>query len=238
MQRVALPIAEQEARNPDTTYTGLESYFDELHHWRSIDQDWLGAAEALALRADHLTNNTSLVLAFELPGERGVLLFAGDAQVGNWLSWDEIPAWIPIDDARPSQPKPDISDLLERTVFYKVGHHGSHNATLKEKGLERMGADGRLTAFVPVSTPVARKLKRWQQMPLDALLEAMSTRTRRRVVLPNGTTWAIAGVEGAAPAPAPDWLEVAPTTLPAVLDRNDNQVEAEVPLWVQMSIGA
>ena len=236
MQRVALPIAEQEARNPDTTFAGLESYFDELHHWRTIDQDWLGAAEALALRADHLTNNTSLVLAFELPGTRSILLFAGDAQVGNWLSWDEIPAWRAVDDARAGQPKPDMSDLLSRTVFYKVGHHGSHNATLRAKGLERMRDDGTLTAFVPVSTPVARQLKHWAQMPLDALLEAMSTRTRHRVVLPNGTTWAIGGAAGPAPVSGPDWLEVAPTTLPEVRDRNNTQVEAKVPLWVQVSI--
>ena len=28
------------------------------------------------------------------------------------------------------------ADLLHRTIFYKVGHHGSHNATLRERGLE------------------------------------------------------------------------------------------------------
>ena len=57
--------------------------------WRRIDGDWLSAAEALALDLASDTNNTSLVLAFEwgAPGKGRVLLFAADAQVGNWLSW-------------------------------------------------------------------------------------------------------------------------------------------------------
>ena len=227
---MALPIAEQQQRSNPNGFAGLESYFADLHHWRSIDLDWLGAAEAMALRADHLTNNTSLVLAFELPGEHNVLLFAGDAQVGNWLSWDDIQMWSPVDGVQPSQAKPDIGDLLRRTVFYKVGHHGSHNATLKAKGLERMRDDGKLTAFVPVSTPVAHQLKHWEHMPLEALIASMSTRTKGRVVLPNGT------IVGAAGQPLPSWLTVAPSKLPAVTDRNEKIIDDEVPLWVETTI--
>ena len=40
-----------------------------------------------ALKIDNDVNNTSLALALELADKR-VLLFPGDAQVGNWLSWD------------------------------------------------------------------------------------------------------------------------------------------------------
>ena len=54
--------------------------------WRRIDGDWAAGAAAFALQLDSDTNNTSLALAFELPGGR-VLLFPGDAQVGNWESW-------------------------------------------------------------------------------------------------------------------------------------------------------
>src|SRR6185369_8544852 len=118
-----------------------------------------------------------------------VLLFTGDAQIGNWQSWYDIPAWTPVDGATPSQAKPDIPDLLSRTIFYKVGHHGSHNATLKTDGVMRMRRDGQLTAFVPVSTAVARQVKNWQHMPLDALLDALAQRapTPGRVVFPNGS---------------------------------------------------
>jgi hypothetical protein len=91
--------------------------------WRRIDDEWLYSAESLALRMNEGVNNTSLVLAFELPESRKVLLFVGDAQRGNWISWVDH-EWD--DDGRTV----DARDLLARTVLYKVGHHGSHNATL------------------------------------------------------------------------------------------------------------
>ena len=60
--------------------------------WRRIDDEWLFSAETLALRLTEGVNNTSLVLAFELPTSRKVLLFVGDAQRGNWYSWKDV-AW-------------------------------------------------------------------------------------------------------------------------------------------------
>ena len=51
---------------------------------RRIDDDWLWAgAQRLALKMDSYTNNTCLVLAFELPKSKQVLLFPADAQVGQ-----------------------------------------------------------------------------------------------------------------------------------------------------------
>ena len=57
--------------------------------WRRIDAEWLYSADSLALALNRGVNNTSLVLAFELPGTKKILLFAGDAQRGNWISWDD-----------------------------------------------------------------------------------------------------------------------------------------------------
>ena len=92
--------------------------------FRRIDGDWLQGAGELAIALGDFTNNSSLVLAFEL-GEGGkVLLFAGDAQRGNWVSW----AAQPFKDGKSEV---DVKELLSRTVLYKCGHHGSHNATLK-----------------------------------------------------------------------------------------------------------
>src|SRR6202011_1736435 len=117
--------------------------------WRRIDGEWLGPATELALALQSYTNNTSLVLALEL-GELGkgdVLLFAADAQVGNWESWQ---TWqFDVGGRTVTGP-----DLLKRTIFYKVGHHGSHNATLREKGLELMTQDG-LIAMIPVNHGMA-----------------------------------------------------------------------------------
>ncbi|WP_398466279.1 hypothetical protein [Tardiphaga sp.] len=90
--------------------------------WRRIDQDWLHSAEELALVLNKGINNTSLVLAFELKSSGKVLLFIGDAQRGNWKSWTT--------NKKEGDRTDIVRDLLGRTVFYKVGHHGSHNATL------------------------------------------------------------------------------------------------------------
>ena len=94
--------------------------------WRRIDTDWLFSAELLALKLNTGINNTSLVLAFELPASKKVLLFAADAQRGNWISWKDV-TWTD------GQQTVKTRDLLSRTVLYKVGHHGSHNATLDGK---------------------------------------------------------------------------------------------------------
>ena len=72
------------------------------------------------------------------------------------------------------------TDLLNRAVFYKVGHHGSHNATLREKGLEMM-TSGDLVAFIPVNEEMAKK-KNWNHMPLPGLVRELERRTQGRVV--------------------------------------------------------
>jgi hypothetical protein len=131
-------------------------------NWRRIDGDWLDGASNLALQLDSLTNNTSLVLAIEL-ADGDVLLFAADAQVGNWLSWQDR-SWS-VDGKTVTGP-----DLLKRAILYKVGHHGSHNATLREKGLEQM--ERLRVAMIPVDHAMAVK-KRWGKMPLDELVTAL-----------------------------------------------------------------
>lgn len=127
--------------------------------WRRIDTAWLGDSSDLALKLDSKTNNTSLVLAIEL-SDGEVLLFAADAQVGNWLSWHTL-SWT-VDGRKVTGP-----DLLRRAVLYKVGHHGSHNATLREKGVELM--TGLRYALVPVDADTA-KARGWNGIPLAELI--------------------------------------------------------------------
>lgn len=130
--------------------------------WRRIDGDWTAAAAEFQL--DSATNNTSLVLAIECLASRKVLRFVADAQVGSWLSWVDL-SWD-FKDA----PTVTGHDLLKRVVFYKVGHHGSHNATLKAKGLELMRSD-EFVASIPVNHKMALN-KRWGKMPLPKLVDA------------------------------------------------------------------
>lgn len=126
---------------------------------------------------DSYTNNTSLALAIELAGTGKVLLFPADAQVGNWLSWQTIdPSFVGRDGKAIT-----AVDLLRRTVFYKVGHHGSHNATLRAEGLERM-VSPELVAFVPVDERVARDVRNWRAMPFEPMLEKLYEATSGRVI--------------------------------------------------------
>lgn len=139
--------------------------------WRTVDAAWLGSASDLALKLNDATNNTSLAFALELKGG-DVLLFAADAQVGSWLSWQEL-RW---EDGRKEVGGPE---LLARSIFYKVGHHGSHNATLRTLGLEQMTS--LQYAMLPVDADMAKK-KRWHHMPLPGLVEALERAAKKGVI--------------------------------------------------------
>lgn len=149
--------------------------------WRRIDADWLGSAGGLALKLDSDTNNTSLALAIELVPSGKVLLFPGDAQAGNWNSWHKL-KW-----PRKGERKRPVTaaDLMSRTVLYKVGHHASHNATLREKGLELM-VDPDLVAMIPVDEKMAHKPKggspKGWDMPFPPLLKRLKEKTNGRVL--------------------------------------------------------
>jgi hypothetical protein len=145
----------------------------ETNAWRSIDVDWLHATTGLALDLDNATNNTSLAMAIELGDGGKVLLFAADAQVGNWLSWRDQ-SWK---DGGGKQVT--VEDLLARTVLYKVGHHCSHNATLRQRGLELM-TNGDLIAMVPLDRATAIK-KKWP-MPWPKLRTSLVEATRGRML--------------------------------------------------------
>ncbi|WP_257388153.1 MBL fold metallo-hydrolase [Tahibacter caeni] len=141
--------------------------------WRRIDGDWLGASADLAMQLDDRTNNSSLVLAFEFADSGRVLLFAADAQIGNWLSWQDL-KWD-VDGAAVTGP-----ELLSRVVYYKVGHHGSQNATAKSKGLQLMN-DPDLAAFVPTNEVDAKRVK-WGEMPFHGILADLERRADGRVI--------------------------------------------------------
>ncbi|HKY45729.1 MAG TPA: MBL fold metallo-hydrolase [Pyrinomonadaceae bacterium] len=153
--------------------------------WRQINNDWLSVAGGLALNLDSYTNNTCLAFAIEFISSRKVMLFPGDAQFSNWLSWQKVTWEVP--DQQGAKQKVTAKDLLERTVFYKVGHHGSHNATLKKNGLEMMNSPN-LMAMIPVDREQAKSKtsktnpKGWE-MPEKFLYDRLLQRTRGRVVL-------------------------------------------------------
>ncbi len=152
--------------------------------WRRIDAEWLYSAEDLAIKLNEGINNTSLVLAFELPATRKILLFVGDAQRGNWISWSRY-EWP--DGERTVTAR----DLLARTVLYKVGHHGSHNATLAgtpehaHPNLSWMAQGEAATEFTAMINAVNAwalqvKPKPWVH-PLPSIRRALEAKAQGRV---------------------------------------------------------
>jgi len=160
----------------------------ESNVWRSISLDWLRSVTGLALNLDNATNNTSLAIAIELGAGGKVLLFPADAQVGNWLSWRDQ-SWK---DAEGKQVT--VEDLLARTVIYKVGHHCSHNATLRQHGLELM-TNEELIAMVPLDCETANKEK-WP-MPWPKLRASLVEATKGRILQVDDK-----GLPSQLPAPA------------------------------------
>ena len=156
-----------------------EHYADGKNAWRRIDDDWLAGAQYLAMNLDGDTNNTSLTFALYVPDEDASMVFAGDAQVGNWLSWSCQDYTLTTTDGSSRTFK--IDDLLDRAAFYKTGHHGSHNATMRERGLELM-TDPRLTVMIPVDVFVAHEKKNWTKMPFPNLVKRLKERACDRVI--------------------------------------------------------
>ncbi|HEX9990128.1 MAG TPA: MBL fold metallo-hydrolase [Chloroflexia bacterium] len=147
--------------------------------WRRIDDVWISMTGGLALTLDSDTNNTSLALAIELVESGDVLLFPGDAQAGNWASWDSC-RWS-VCDGNDAKCIINVEQLLNRVVFYKVGHHGSHNATLQGRGLELMTNKEKMVAFIPVDREVVNERK-WK-MPFPPLETALLDKTMGRLLL-------------------------------------------------------
>jgi hypothetical protein len=195
---------------PTDDQTGLNrvvgSYNDADAGWRKVDADWLRFAGSLSLQMNSYTNNTSLVLAFELVESGKVMLFSADAQVGNWMSWwgfepgqkadgQEQPRGQALRWRLPPGEKSlldtdqdgnvSVEDLFRGTVLYKVGHHGSHNGTLGLYGLNRLKrAD--LVAMMTTNKTDAVK-SGWEDIPDAPLYEELLKACRGRVLTSDGS---------------------------------------------------
>jgi hypothetical protein len=116
---------------------------------------------------DRTLNNTSLILLFEV-GHRK-LLFPGDAQIENWLY------------ALETAPDSDrVRSLLAGTDVYKVGHHGSLNATPKSlwdlfaKKSTRLGVD-RLVTIVSTKAGKHGSRSRRTEVPRRTLVDELKS---------------------------------------------------------------
>lgn len=134
-------MSESEKKNFNRTY-----YNSRPNKWRQIEYDWIDSAGDLAIALTDFVNNTSLAFAIELTSSGKILLFPADAQSGNWISWHDPQVAKKLE----QNGGKNANDILQNTVFYKVGHHGSHNGTASKSGLEKMRDENSIVAFMPL----------------------------------------------------------------------------------------
>lgn len=135
-------------------WLGKDSEFDPLARFSEQTQKQFHnlveeAGLELATSLEKAVNGTSLVLLFRIGS--AVLLFPGDAQ---WGTWNEILH----DDYWRQQ--------LQRVQFYKVGHHGSHNATPRQFVEELLPTAA--CAMIPTDF-----VSTWPTIPKQELIKAL-----------------------------------------------------------------
>jgi beta-lactamase superfamily II metal-dependent hydrolase len=128
-----------------------------------IDKIQPDVLAAQARAADKTLNNQSLVILFSFKGKN--LLFVGDAQWGNWENFLYGGAF---GTAGHTVMTKTATDILNSIDFYKVGHHGSRNATPKDAVAAMM----RLGCACMCST----QIDAYPGVPRDPLMQALSTR--------------------------------------------------------------
>lgn len=113
---------------------------------------------------DDEMNNTSVILLFEVGGKK--LLFPGDAQIENWEY---------------ALSQSDKAKLLKDVTLYKVGHHGSRNATPKtlwnmfsHKNPERKAKD-RLRTVISTMKGKHGHRESHSEVPRTTLVDQLST---------------------------------------------------------------
>ena len=156
----------------------------------AVQPDALAAAADLI---DGTLNNQSLVVLFTCKGKK--LLFVGDAQWGNWAYWLY---------GKPVKGKdPGITEkarqILGSIDFYKVGHHGSTNAT----PIPAVGAMSSNCAAMcstetgfPSSKRTYGSIAKKTEVPRIALMEALEKQTVSKLIRSD---WIAVGSARASP---------------------------------------
>lgn len=142
---------------------------------QALEKAVKGAVPASLLLAaktlDGILNNQSLVVLFTWRDKK--LLFAGDAQAGNWEYWlydlDQ-----PRSDPTGEKLSKEGSDILGSLDFYKVGHHGSTNAT-PIAAVEAMGKD--FVAMCSTQEDSFGSVENKSEVPRTPLLEALAKKS-------------------------------------------------------------
>jgi beta-lactamase superfamily II metal-dependent hydrolase len=134
---------------------------------------------AMADALDGTLNNQSLVILFTCQGKK--LLFVGDAQWGNWSYW--------LYGKKVTGADPGITEnakeILGSIDFYKVGHHGSTNASpipavaaINKKCVAMCSTE---TGFPKAKRPYGDPEK-GTEVPRTKLMDALEKQTENKLV--------------------------------------------------------
>jgi beta-lactamase superfamily II metal-dependent hydrolase len=133
------------------TFARAKSYVKWIIH--KLDTAQLQNVKRIVRALDDAINNTSVILLFEVGNKR--LLFSGDAQLENWQ--------YALEDKT-------LKARLRQTSLYKVGHHGSTNATPQSLwALFRRRRASRRRLITLLSTEAGHHSKVPRQSLVDAL---------------------------------------------------------------------
>ncbi len=137
--------------------------------WLKARLDRLSEREYLAFvrQLDSVLNNTSVILLFRAGAAK--LLFPGDAQIENWSY---------------ALGQPGVKKLLAGVTVYKVGHHGSRNATPKSLWANFRYKSDSVTAARRLITILSTRSGRHgsvsdqTEVPRETLLYALRTQSQ------------------------------------------------------------
>ena len=134
--------------------------------------DMLAAAAA---KIETFLNNQSLVVLFEFGGKK--LLFAGDAQAGNWEYWLFKMSEPIKDPTKAGDIVDDSKELLQTIDFYKVGHHGSTNSTpiqMVETATDRPAGSKGFVSMCSTEDEVYGNPTKSTEVPRTVLMDALA----------------------------------------------------------------
>jgi hypothetical protein len=138
---------------------------------RSVQPD---AVLAAARKADEAVNNQSLIVHFTIGGK--TMLFVGDAQWGNWSNFLFGQA---VSGKQVTPLLPQSATLMGGLDFYKVGHHGSTNATpIDAVAALREGC----VAMCSTEPDCYGKVENDSEVPRTPLLQALDKKTLGHLV--------------------------------------------------------
>jgi hypothetical protein len=127
-----------------------------------VMHEWAESLLGIVRTLDDAMNNTSVILLFEVNGRS--VLFPGDAQYENWMY---------------ALGKQSVLDKLKGVDLYKVGHHGSLNATPRTlwNGFTRRGSASkarRLRTVLSTKSEVHGHEDKNTEVPRESLVNALT----------------------------------------------------------------